>query len=168
MWQVRESTTTFWTPATTRVEIIRAVRAFQQWLHLPCLPQRHGKYLLYSKTQPDPIVVSRTLQTPSWKWAEAFRSNSQFGSTVTLNPAGRWAHIVAVQAVPVCTADKWGVITCLNTHKSVNSPASALEEWGYRTDVFKQVMHGSQEIFEIPSYRLCLATWYCPGQQRQT
>lgn len=59
--------------------------------------------------------------------------------------------IVAVQAAPVCTADKWGVITCLSTHKSGNSPAPTSEGCSYRTYVFKQLMHGSQQSFEIPS-----------------
>ena len=76
---------------------------------------------------------------------------------------------IAVQAVPLCTADKWGMVTCLNIHKSMNSPAPILEGWGYKTAGFKQLVHGSQQNLEIPLYWSCLTTaWYCPSQQRQT
>lgn len=59
--------------------------------------------------------------------------------------------IIAVLAVPVCPAGKRGMITYPNIHKSIISPVPTLEGWGYKTDVFKQLMHRSQQNFDTPA-----------------
>lgn len=48
--------------------------------------------------------------------------------------------IIVVQAVAIFPADKWGMTTCLNIPRSVNSCALILEGWEYKNDVSKQLM----------------------------
>lgn len=57
-------------------------------------------------------------------------------------PRGTTYTNMARQAIPLCTADKSGMVTCLDIHKSINSPVP-------KTDVFKQLMHGSQRQAQV-------------------
>lgn len=64
-------------------------------------------------------------------------------------PRGTTNTNMARQAIPLCTADKSGMVTCLDIHKSINSPAPILEGWAYKTVVFKQLTHGSQRQAQV-------------------